>query len=111
METHRWLPVRVAAKLAGLSYEKALAAAHDGRFGPAIKRRGGGEWHVSSRGIELATGFLLDEFTLDAAAAAKHQFTALLMTRPCPSESDPIKVGADVVRTPHKDPDRMDDDD
>lgn len=70
----RLIPVTLAAKLLGLSPQKAHAAARAGRFGPVLK----GERHgtrgpcetlvISTRGVELASGILLTEQALEWAS-------------------------------------------
>lgn len=74
MEVHKFIPITLAAKLLGLSPQKAHAAARAGRFGPVLK----GERHgtrgpcetlvISTRGVELASGILLTEQALEWAS-------------------------------------------
>jgi hypothetical protein len=66
MKTHRWVSLRIAARLLGISRQKVAVAADAGRLGPCFIHRG--VKTVSTKAIEIAGGLVLTEAAVEAAA-------------------------------------------
>jgi len=98
----QWVPLYVASRLIGLDPSVLSRRAAEGRLGPtrSIPRHGKPEIHVSTRGLELASGRLISDAQIQAARAGKPLWRWGTVDPPKRPPAIEI-IGATVVRTPH----------
>jgi hypothetical protein len=99
----QWVPLYVASRLIGLDPSVLSRRAAEGRLGPTrsvARRQGKPELHVSTRGLELASGRLISDAQIQAARAGEPLWPFGTIDPPKRPAAIEI-IGATVARTPH----------
>jgi hypothetical protein len=97
--------LNVASRLVGLDPSVVSKRASAGRYGPtkSVPRAGRPEVHVSTRGLELASGRLIPDAQIQAARAGRPLPPAQFEIKPARPHKIPSidEIGAQVVREWH----------